>query len=64
MTGLEFSFLYTLSGLLFIGAAVVYIFDRMAIGATLLVVAGSGGLDMALAGGVPGRASRCRSQPS
>ena len=43
MLGLDWSSLYTFSGLLFIGAALMYVLDRPVAAAILLIIAGSGG---------------------
>ena len=43
MLGLDWSSLYTFSGLLFIGGALMYALGRPAAAATLLIIAGSGG---------------------
>jgi hypothetical protein len=43
MVGLDFSSLYTFSGLLLIGGALMYVLDRPIAAAILLIIAGSGG---------------------
>ena len=47
MVGLDWSSLYTFSGLLFIGGALMYALDRPIAAAILLIIAGSGGLAVA-----------------
>jgi hypothetical protein len=47
MLGLDWSSLYTFSGLLFIGAALMYVLNRQVFAAVLLIVAGAGGTAVA-----------------
>ena len=41
MLGLDWSSLYTFSGLLFIGAALMYVLERQLFAAVLLIIAGA-----------------------
>lgn len=43
MIGFDISGLYTLSGLLFVGGALMYVLEHRVLAATMLVVAGAGG---------------------